>query len=225
MKKLHPHLLSSLHKLPKEVPVTLFTRHSLRELATDTIVSYKLPLTKEGVELAKKWGRELPLPIVGVYSSPIHRCIDTGKAMLEGAGRELDINITPLLTEPGCYVQNISKVGKQFLALGPVKFIDQHFSEPWEGLLPLEEGSRVLLKHLFDSQGGANTLTVHVTHDTILAPFIYHLMGFDHVDQAAWPWMLEGAFLWFDDKKVHWIWRGELHSKYLAPYLGGAVKP
>ena len=220
MKKLHPNLLESVDQLPSGKPITLFTRHSIRELATDAVVSYKLPLTEEGVLLANQWGRAIELPIADVYSSPIHRCIDTGKAMLDGANHSLDIKVTPLLTEPGCYVQNMSKVGKHFLELGPVSFIDQHFNKSWEGMLSLEEGCAVLLKHLFESEGGAGTLTIHVTHDTIVAPFIYHLMGCDHIRQDDWPWMLEGAFLWFDEKKVHWIWRGELHSKDLAPYLG-----
>ncbi|PCJ22195.1 MAG: histidine phosphatase family protein [Gammaproteobacteria bacterium] len=220
MRKLHPSLMGSVHKLPDGVPITLFTRHSLRELPNEAIVSYTLPLTEAGVTLANEWGGNLMRPIASVHSSPVGRCIDTGKAMLEGAKQALDININPLLTEPGCYVQDMSKVGKQFVSLGPVDFIDRHFNEPWEGLLPLEDGCAVLLRHFYEAQGMANTLTIHVTHDTILAAFIYHLMGCSHVDQNAWPWMLEGAFLWFDQKKVHWIWRGELHSTSLSPYLG-----
>lgn len=220
MGKLHPSLRESIKKLPKDKAVSLFTRHSLRELSSDTMVSYKLPLTDEGVALAKHWGGEINRPISGVYSSPVGRCVDTAKAMLEGAKQQAEVIIEPKLTEPGCFVQQLSKqVGKQFLQLGPVKFISQHFNEPWEGLLPLHEGSSQLIQQFHGRQGGVGSLSIHVTHDTILAPFIYYLMEFEYVDEQLWPWMLEGAFLWFDQHKIHWIWRGELHSRHLAPFL------
>ena len=54
--------------------------------------------------------------------------------------------------------------------------------------------------------GPAGSLTVHVTHDTILAAFIYHLIGRDHLREQDWPWMLEGAWLWFEEPDtVCWI--------------------
>lgn len=31
--------------------------------------------------------------------------------------------------------------------------------------------------------------------------------------------MMEGVWLWFDDRELHWIWRGEWHRRALAELL------
>jgi hypothetical protein len=122
-----------------------------------------------------------------------------------------------MLVEPGCYVQSIGHVGPLFLQLGPLAFANRHLSEALHGILSPEQGAERLLRHLYESQGSVGSLTVHVTHDTILAAFIYHLMGRDHLHEDDWPWMLEGAWLWFDDADtVRWVWRGGFGQRMVA---------
>ena len=68
MKKLHPLLRGSLELLPGDKPVSLLTRHSIREKADKAVVSYRAPLTPEGIELAHQWGSVINRPIVDIYS-------------------------------------------------------------------------------------------------------------------------------------------------------------
>lgn len=220
MAKLHPKLTSALGLLPKDRPLALLTRHSVREAAPNGIATYDLPLTAEGVRLAEEWGRQLPWPLHGLHSSPVGRCVDTATALARGAGRpELDVTTSTTLVEPGCYVHSLGHVGSLFLQLGPLAFANRHFSESLEGILSPEQGGAKLLKHLYEHQGPAGSLTVHVTHDTILAAFIYHLMDHAPLDEADWPWMLEGAWVWFDDADtVRWVWRGEFGQRNIAAY-------
>lgn len=229
MSQLHPALRSSLGMLPEGKPISLLTRHSLRENADQAIVSYRAPLTKEGVELARQWGSEITKPIAGIYSSPVGRCVETANALLAGAREELnpkpeskqiDVQISTILAEPGCFVHDINPVGPQFLRIGPVDFFNRHINEAFEGLLSPREGSCNLLNYLRSTQAHAGSLVVHVTHDTILAAFIYHLIESERIDDELWPWMLEGTFLWFDNENenehVCWIWRGQSYSRSLA---------
>jgi len=221
MGALHPALLPSLDLLPPCTPVTLLTRHSLRELGANGIASYQLPLTPEGVLLAEWWGGQLRRSIAGFYSSPVQRCVDTALAMARGAGLpEAKVLQADTLVEPGCYVSSMHRVGPLFLELGPVLFANRHFQEPLDGVLSPEAGTAKLLRHLLAHQGGAGSLTVHVTHDTILAAFIYHLIGRPHLDDDDWPWMMEGAWVWFEaEDAVHWLWRGRHGQRDLRPYL------
>lgn len=210
--RLHPALLPSLDVLPDHVPVALLTRHSIREEPSNRFATYDVPLTPEGVALAKAWGERLIRPISGFYSSPVGRCVATAEAIAEGAGIALPIQNCTHLVEPGSYVQDIGQVGGLFFKLGPLGFANKHLRNEVRGVLSPQEGARQLLSHLQASQGEPGSLAVHVTHDTILAAFIYYLRGEETLQTDHWPWMLEGAFVWFDEDHAHWLWRGEQGS-------------
>lgn len=218
MADLHPSQRVALNLLPGAHPVALLTRHSVREPGTG-VPSYDLPLTPEGVALAERWGRELPRPLHGLHSSPVGRCLDTAQAMARGAGVSLEIQPSATLVEPGCFVESIGDVGPLFLHLGPLAFANRHFQEPLEGLLSPVAGSAKLIRHVQDNLGPPGSLTVHVTHDTILAAFIYHLLERDRIDERDWPWMMEGVWLWFEaDDTLRWIWRGEPGRRNIRSY-------
>ena len=217
MEELHPSLLPTLDLLPVDRPVALFTRHSIREQAQQGFAGYDVPLTPEGVRLATAWGARLGRPLHRVWSSPVGRCVDTARAMLAGAARP-DLLVEPhlQLAEPGCFVKDIRTVGPLFLQLGPVAFANHHFSEPVRGVRSPEAGTRRLLDFLRGELGAPGSLSLFVTHDTILAACIYTLLAIPRIDQDDWPWMMEGAFLWFDETTVHGIWRGQHFTRALA---------
>lgn len=219
MAELHPDLAPAMALLPADRPLLLLTRHSVREPAPNGIATYDLPLTLEGVALAEHWGRQWQRPLHGLYSSPVGRCVDTATALARGAGLpDLAVTTTDMLMEPGCYVHSIGHVGPLFLQLGPLAFANRHLREPLQGILSPAAGAERLLRHLHESQGRAGSVTVHVTHDTILAAFVYHLMGREHLQEEDWPWMLEGVWLWFEDvDTVCWVWRGEQGQHIIAP--------
>ncbi|MFZ5756005.1 MAG: histidine phosphatase family protein [Pseudomonadota bacterium] len=210
MESLHPLLLPALARLPSDRPVVLFTRHSIREQSANGFGSYSLPLTPEGVALAEAWGARLDRPLHTVLTSPVGRCVDTARAMVAGSGQGgLSVDIHAQLVEPGCYVHDIRAVAPTFGRLGPVEFANLHFREPVPGVRSPREGAGRLLGVMRASLGAPGTLSLLVSHDTILAAFIYTLLGIGRIGEADWPWMMEGAFLWFDDEQVHGLWRGE----------------
>lgn len=220
MAELHPALAPALALLPTDRPVALLTRHSVREASPNGIATYDLPLTPEGVTLAESWGGQLGRPLHSLHSSPVGRCVDTATALARGAGNSgLKVATTATLVEPGCYVHSIGRVGPLFLKLGALAFANRHLRESLDGILTPEQGGAKLLQHLHEHQGPAGSLSVHVTHDTILAAFIYHLIGRDHLDEEDWPWMMEGAWVWFEDADtVRWIWRGGFGQRDVRTY-------
>ena len=201
--------------LPDDRPVHLLTRHSVREEATNGFADYRLQLTEEGVRLAREWGASLPRPVGGFYSSPVPRCVDTARAMGEG-GREAGLVETELepetvsvLVEPGCYVEDVRRVGPEFFRLGAVGFINRHLRGGMEGMLSPETGRRRLLEYMRERDPRDGQMAVHVTHDTILAAFVASLTDNGEISEHDWPWMMEGLWLWFEPGQVCWVWRGE----------------
>jgi hypothetical protein len=136
--------------------------------------------------------------------------------MAEGAGTQLPVQTHATLVEPGSYVQDLPVAGPYFMKLGPLAFAQKHLRNEVRGVLSPDEGARRLLDHLQDATGEVGAISLHVTHDTILASFIYYLRQQSDIDEEHWPWMMEGAFLWFDGSEVNWIWRGE-HGIYELP--------
>lgn len=215
MARLHPRLHEALRFLPADRPAHLLTRHSVRELAKNGFADYRLPLTPEGVAMAREWGAQLERPISAFYSSPVGRCVATAEAMAEGARDAGLIETLPevitdtTLVEPGCYVEDINRVGPTFLKMGALRFLNTHLKSPFEGMLSPAAGRAKLAGYLHQREPGPGELAVHVTHDTILAVLVAELEGRRTIDEADWPWMMEGLWVWFDDDRMHWMWRGE----------------
>ncbi|KAF0805842.1 phosphoglycerate mutase [Alcanivorax sp. S71-1-4] len=230
MARLHPRLEAAFELLPTQHAVHLLTRHSVREQAQNGFADYRLPLTPEGVALARDWGARLPRPVSAFYSSPVGRCLDTARAMHEG-GLAAGLVDGPLaleqvgdLVEPGCYVQDIRLAGPLFFELGVVGFINRHLAGDLDGVLSPADGLGKLTRYLHARQPPAGSMAVHVTHDTILAAFTAGLRARGEISDEDWPWMMEGLWLWFEAGHLHWIWRGEpgritVHHLALAPDL------
>lgn len=231
MARLHPHLEPSLSLLPENRPLHLFTRHSVREQASSGFADYRLALTPEGVRMAENWGGQLDRPVTRYFSSPVQRCVDTALAMKRGAARAgltdeaLPVEERGLLVEPGSYVRDVNRAGPLFFELGAVGFINRHLTGEAEGVLSPAAGRAQLLKHFLETTPGAGEISVHVTHDTILAAFVAGLHGHGAIQEEDWPWMMEGLWLWFEQEHVHWIWRGEEDSLPLSAALAGDLSP
>lgn len=217
---LHPQQLKSLEMLPENTGLVLFTRHSIREEANNDMPGFDIPLTAEGVQLAREWGAALPREICAVYSSHSPRCVNTGEAMIAGAKAEASVVIHEKLCEPGCYVSKMSIAGVTFARVGPVEFVTRTLNNNVEGTFQPGEGTGRLLAWLMEIQPRSGEISLCITHDTILSTFVYDLVGKKNLHQEDWPWMLEGVFLWFSEDHIHWIWRGIINQVSRLKYFG-----
>ena len=131
-----PHsMLKAIDLLPDtHTPVTLFTRHSIREMVSGQgLAGYDLQLTPQGRDLAQAWGGHLiaqtDRTIQHCISSPIQRCVDTAALMIQGADRasvavqphnthHIEIVEQGLLVEPGSFVLDIQQAAPYFRRQG-----------------------------------------------------------------------------------------------------------
>ena len=144
----------------------------------------------------------------------MQRCIDTAQLMIKSHAAKT-VEETPLLTEPGCYVQDMIQVAGLFLKSGPQHFTVRLLNNNLRGVLSAQEGAKQLLTWFKSQMGLPGTLTLHVSHDTILATLVYFLLNKKDITETQWPWMMEGVYLWFCDEQVLFVWRGK---KYSAPF-------
>ena len=224
-------MLRAMDLLPTaQVPVTLFTRHSLREIVDGRGLSgYDLQLTSQGRELAYAWGECLientDRVIQHCISSPIQRCVDTAALMIEGADavsaknntHHIEIIEQGLLVEPGSFVLDIQQAAPYFRQQGALGFINSFVNNALPGMKNPITGVVDVLELIYNTHSQeSNALSLAVSHDTILAAIIAVISGRTQISQADWPQMMEGLFVWFEgnyfeDSLLKWIWRGEVH--------------
>jgi hypothetical protein len=231
-------MLKAIDLLPdSKTPVTLFTRHSIREqVAGQGLAGYDLQLTNEGRDLAQAWGEYLiqhsDREIQHCISSPIQRCIDTAALMIQGADQLSDAQNTHhieiieqgLLVEPGSFVLDLQQAGPYFRQQGALGFINSFVNNALPGMKHPIRGVVDVLELIYNTHPeNAYGLSLAVSHDTILAAILAVISGKHVISREDWPHMMEGLFVWFEgDEFAHaqlkWIWRGELHSLNIAEF-------
>ena len=239
LKLLPPSMLQAIDLLPdSNIPVTLFTRHSLRELVNGQgLAGYDLQLTTQGRELAHEWGSYLiantDRMIQHCISSPIQRCIDTAALMIKGADQitthsnthTIEIVEQGLLVEPGSFVLDIKQAAPYFRQQGALGFINSFVNNVLPGMKHPITGVFDVLELIYEthptSSGG---LSLAVSHDTIIAAILAVIAGRTQIDQDDWPAMMEGLFVWFegDDfigSRLKWIWRGEVNQLSVSDFI------
>lgn len=201
-------MLEGMSLVPDDRPAVLLIRHSLREELSNKTPGFDVPLTEAGVELAEQFGKALKFDVAKVLSSYAPRCIDTGNAILKGAGSNQPVQVAKRLSEPGCYVSDMKAAGRSFVRLGPLEFVNAS-SKPGglTGVLPVKKSTEAILDWL-RRESATPGLSIFITHDTILATFVYCLLGKHPLIWEDWPQMLEGVFIWFEAGQAYAVWRG-----------------
>jgi phosphohistidine phosphatase SixA len=228
-------MLKAMDLLPQQrVPVTLFTRHSIREdVKGQGLAGYDLQLTHAGRDLAEAWGSYLientDRVIQHCISSPIQRCVDTAALMIQGADRasvavqphnthHIEIVEQGLLVEPGSFVLDIQQAAPYFRRQGALGFINSFVNNALPGMKNPITGVVDVLELIYNTHPqDSHGLSLAVSHDTILAAIIAVISGRTHISQDDWPQMMEGLFVWFEgdsfeESDLKWIWRSEVHG-------------
>lgn len=228
-----PHsMFQAIDLLPDaHIPVTLFTRHSIRDVVVGQgLAGYDLQLTAEGRALAQAWGAYLiehtDRNIQHCISSPIQRCVDTAALMIQGADHtsltpnthHIEIVEQGLLVEPGSFVLDIQQAGPYFKQQGALGFINSFVNNALPGMKHPISGVIDVLELIYNTHPQDHFgLSLAVSHDTIIAAILAVISGRNEVRSEDWPQMMEGFFVWFEgddfsSSKLKWVWRGEINE-------------
>lgn len=189
------YIRSSLDLVPARVHVSLLVRHSIRVpilVPEETLIA---GLTPEGIQLAEEFGAWLVQlrRIYRVKASPVGRCIDTGRAVIQGANWPNPVVVDQKLGFP--FVENgWQKVTKKMFL---VKEIPQEAFD--------------VLNFLLEDTGQDSGLNLHITHDGNIAFMAIALLG-EPITEENWPNYLEGMAFWREESAIRIAWRGKVYA-------------
>jgi hypothetical protein len=188
------YIRSPLDLAPAKQHVSLLIRHSIRfpiNVPEETLLA---GLTSEGVQLAQEYGAWLARRrhIFRVMSSPVGRCVDTGKAVIQGANCP-----NPVMVD--------QKLGFPFVEYGWQRLTGKNFLG---GVPPV---AYEVLDFLLEDCVYEAGLNLHITHDGNIAFMAMALLG-EPVTEDSWPNFLEGMAFWREAESVRIAWRGKIYE-------------
>ncbi|RDU72735.1 histidine phosphatase family protein [Helicobacter aurati] len=205
---------------PKNAKMIL--RHSLRGDIRKGEVGTNVLLTREGKVLAEHFGKHCKFSIERIFTSHIQRCVQTATYFAQGYANthniHLDIIPTNVLAE--CYITNITEAEKLFKQQSAHAIMSAFLrGEKLPGMRDLHSSMEILFGYVF--QNDSENMELFITHDTFLLAIIGFISGSDTCDML-WPYMLEGAFLYYDSNKknIMCIFRGVERSKHFVIQKG-----
>ncbi len=188
----------------------MIIRHSIRADIPPNDTGLNILLTREGEIMAEHFGKHCKLNIDNIHSSSVKRCLQTAELFAKGyktsTNKELKITSTNILADS--YINNTEKAQKLFMDHSPYWIISQFLrNKKLSGMRNLNESMQTLFSYIFAKE--YDNMELFVTHDTFLSAIVCFCHQIQpNYDNFVWPYMLEGAFLYMKDNKIHCIFRG-----------------
>ncbi len=206
--RIPPSTLEGLERAPRDRPVVLLLRHSVRNDLPDGEAGRVLPITEVGWELASQLGRRIGARLRTLHSSPLVRCVQTAEALRAGAGTEQTVVPDRLLGDPGAFVLDGDVAWQNWQRLGHEGVMEHLVSgaDALPGMARPEEAARYLAHHMLAIAGDEPGVHVFATHDSVITAAAARLLGVP-ISAEDWPWYLEGAWCWRTVEGVHTHYR------------------
>lgn len=161
-----------LNKLSQQkiVNQSLIIRHANRDAIPKGQFGADVMLNQKGKENAKIFGEKLQkYDVHKIYTSPVGRCVQTAEIIRQNYNKNIDIEQTKILGNPGVFIFDAEKAGKMFLKLELLQTYKMLINnEPFPGMRTISEGSKILEN--FVNQNRTKTgLNIFITHDYFIA--------------------------------------------------------
>ena len=138
------HRETTVSHIPGPADAALIIRHEEREGIPTGEFGVDIPLTARGVAKAERLGEALVCAgkELRVVSSPVPRCVQTGKAILLGAGCPGGVALDRRLGDSGPFLVDTDAGGPLFLELPVPEIVRRqlHEAEPPPGMRPTADG-------------------------------------------------------------------------------------
>lgn len=190
-------VLRWMYEVPANAPVAMLLRHSVRDALPPDQIGYDLPITQTGADLARELGNVLGKRLCSLHTSPLARCRQTAKALLDGAGSSVAIQPDRMLGDPGVYVVDAEAAWPNWEEKGQEGIIEHLIREnaSLPGMAPAAAAARTLVRHMLTKAGGDPGFHIFVTHDLLVTATAARMLGV-YLKPDDWPWYLEAAFFW-----------------------------
>lgn len=200
----------SARTIPECVNAKLVIRHSIRQPLRTNENPYMVPLTDEGICLARHFGRGLNISLGYVLTSRALRCIQTVESIIEGSFSDSVMyeSIDMIRLCASNEVDNSILLQRGISAKRLIAQINSEIEIP--GLLSINQIVKNHLDIIFSNGGAYGTLDVFCTHDfqmmVLLSSLFDKVSDIDSI-RLVWPRMLEGFFFWGERNDFYCSWR------------------
>ena len=193
--RIPPSVTRWLAEAPADAPVAVLLRHSVRGPLPSGDAGNAVPLTREGVCLARRLGKVLGGRLRTLHTSPLPRCVQTAGALRSGAEADVTIVSDRLLGDPGVYVADARRAWSNWETLGHEAVVRSLVSgsPALPGMADPGRAARRLVQHMLATAGDRPGLHLFITHDFVITVTVARLLG-EPLGREDWPWYLEGAF-------------------------------
>jgi broad specificity phosphatase PhoE len=202
--------------------IKLILRHSIRHGISESSNGDDIELLPEGKIMASRLGESLNIPIGSISSSFVPRCISTCNEIINGyneSHRKIEIQIqkTKLLQAP--HIQDDKLAGDTWANFGrnPLNKVIGAFvnKENMPGLYDLDTSMTRLLNYVFETGNDNGTIDIFCTHDFQMIMLLLFILGnntenMEKLLSIDYPRMLEGMFLWKNERNITISWRGKI---------------
>ncbi len=204
--------LDDLKILPKGEPVAVFMRHAKRFEIKDDELGLDVLLTEDGKKSAYDLGQGyLKEILVDAYSSPVQRCIDTAKNIIDGARKDIEVKTDMVLSGMEIFIDDLMDFSSFYFKYGMFKIFDLVYErKKVSGLNPIEEITKNFIKHI-DSKLSKNGLSLFLSHDSFIAFIAIEVFRIKITDDT-WPSFMEGIFMWKENDNMKLLFRGQIKS-------------
>ncbi len=213
IKTIYEDFAKSAKIAPKNSKVIL--RHSIRGDIPPDDMGADILLTREGEIMAWDFGKHCKLRINRIHSSVVERCLQTANLFANGyettTNKKLDIIKTNVLADS--YIEDLELAKDLFINYSPYWIISEFLNDKkLSGMKGLCESMKTLFAYIFANKDSED-MELFVTHDTFLSAIVCFCHQIQpNGDNFIWPYMLEGAFLYMENEKIHCIFRGVTRS-------------
>ena len=208
-----------LDEVPRDRPVAMLIRHSVRDHLDEGDAGYHMPLTPDGHRLARELGVLLGRRLRSAHASPLLRTMQTSERLVEGADLNLEVHPDTLLGGPGVYMLD-GRAGPHWSDLGHEEMMRRLVEDapPLPGCAASDAAARFLVHHMLASARGQPGVHAFSTHDSLVTATAARMLR-EPLQRRDWPRYLEAAFFWEDDGEVQVAYQDRRRGRP-APLVG-----
>jgi len=189
-------LLNTIEEIENSGSYSIFLRHADRYEIPAGEFGNEIELNELGFRRSLEYGKSLSkFKINKIFTSPVKRCIQTAEHIRDGIGRNIPIEITNILGDPGAFVEDGKLAGESFLTHGFEYCYESLLLQiPLSGNRNIFEGAEIL-NDFFEKNSEDKGINVFISHDMIVALYSYAAFQKKYELGENWVKYIGGLFI------------------------------
>lgn len=186
-------LLKNQFEIEEASTYSIFLRHGDREKIPEGEFGNEVELNQRGFQRSLEYGESIKNHKINkIYTSPVIRCIQTAESIKAGLGKNVKIEVSTLLGDPGAFVVDGELAGKSYLQLGFSDCYERILNhKPVEGNRDITEGAAILSR-FFKSNAQDGVTNIYISHDMIIALYAFETFRRKYTLGSDWVPFLGG---------------------------------